>query len=142
MKTAAIFGGLAIAAATLSVPGAAAAQDWSKSLEYLRDAVGFRQAENTLLFVTGAASAGGSLTYTFVPFNTWAPITAFAQCDDNCSDVDLTILDETGRTVVQDVAENDDPTVTFRPEPGRTYRAVTLIYACTSTCAASTAVFQ
>jgi hypothetical protein len=53
-------------------------------------------------------------------------------CDQDCTDVDLTMYDANGKEVVSDVETNDKPTLQFTPPSSGSYRVKVTMVACTA----------
>jgi hypothetical protein len=54
----------------------------------------------------------------------------FAACDNDCSDLDLKIYDPAGSLVMQDVAVDDTPVLTFTAHSSGKYRIETVMATC------------
>jgi hypothetical protein len=54
----------------------------------------------------------------------------FGACDRDCSDVDLKIYDTNNNLVMQDVAVDDTPVLTFTANGSGKYRVVVVMAAC------------
>ncbi|HYD86394.1 MAG TPA: hypothetical protein VEA80_02865 [Vitreimonas sp.] len=57
-------------------------------------------------------------------------VTVSGFCDQNCTDLDLYVIDEDGNTVASDASVDASPTVTFGALEGRTYRLRAKMYTC------------
>ena len=55
-----------------------------------------------------------------------------AACDEDCSDVDITVYDEDGDTVASDVSTDDVPVVRLSPKRDGQYRIEIKMYECSS----------
>lgn len=133
-------GVLAVLAA--GAAGAAQAQNWSAALRNLNaDTTNYRW-NDVLMVHTGALSQGGEIPYWVIPTNSWGTVTAIARCDGTCTDIDLIVMDGNGQIVVQDVDPDVTPQVSFQPPYSGNYRVVVRMYACPTTCAVSTGIYQ
>lgn len=66
-----------------------------------------------------------------------------AVCDQDCSDLDLVLLDEDGQTVKRDLEEDDKPIIAYRPSRSGTYRLQVRMAQCSqSPCRFGLAVYQ
>lgn len=97
---------------------AAASEGQQASIgDYVRDLVaGAADPGETLVgdILTGEIGSGDSLRYAFRidPKKTYW---VYGACDNDCTDIDLTAMDATGKTVAQDVEEDDGPILLIEP---------------------------
>jgi hypothetical protein len=139
----------AVAMAALALAWPAAAQDDTRYTDVVRAEV--LKAAETLSSLTDAEPIDyfeGTLgprgqeridipTY---PGRTYAIV---AGCDQDCSDIDLAVLDEDGVAVVEDEAEDDYPLVIFVAERGARYQVGVTMYDCAeSICYYGAALFE
>lgn len=95
--------------------------------DYLRpvfsELLGYLDSQSSASFrlmVTGAAREGASQTPMSLNVTAGTTYTVRGACDSDCSDLDVTIEDAAGKTLVSDTADDDRPTATFKaPSTGQ-----------------------
>lgn len=126
----------AIAALTLITAAPAAAQSTDEHFAMmmrLRDEASRRAASD------GAEVYGSDVGRLFQGESRYSPlvegwgggeIIAIGICDNNCTDLDLYVVDENNNVVVQDDAVDTRPVVRFRPAAEHQYSLRIVMYGC------------
>ena len=78
---------------------------------------------------TGSLNDGAEQTLT-VSLEIGREYQMLGVCDNDCTDVDLTLYDPTGKQVAQDVEEDDYPVVAVEPGRSGNYRVKVTMAAC------------
>ena len=116
--------------AALAAP-AARAQDASvrDQLDRLVGRLSDEGYEQSHLRRMGRLNDDGTQTYT-VNLQRGKGYAVAGVCDNDCSDLDLILLDNRGRVVDQDDSTDDAPVVTVTPSKTGTYRVRVRMYEC------------
>jgi hypothetical protein len=81
--------------------------------------------------LTGGAAAGESDEHS-VRLEGGSTYRIVAACDQDCTDVDLFVLDAAGNTVASDIEEDNDPIVSVQPSSSATYTVRVAIVNCSA----------
>ena len=121
----------ALAVGAALVTPAAQAQDASvrDQLDRLVGRLSDEGYEQTHLRRMGRLNDDGTQTYT-INLNRNKAYAIAGVCDNDCSDLDLILLDSRGRVVDQDDSTDDAPVVTVSPSKSGTYRVRVRMYEC------------
>jgi hypothetical protein len=140
LLTAVAFGGMAIAPAAYAQSGEIIRQ-LSNQLSLARDSYVpdnyrlVRGPDNDLL------SAGDSDNYT-VTLQGGRSYKLVGVCDNDCSDLDITLYDDDGDVVDRDLLDDDKPVVSVSGKAGGTYRMnVSMAKCSTGVCYYSVAIY-
>ena len=135
---------LSIAAAVMGLVGALSTNPtpaMSQSTEYNRQLdVQLRQSRQSYLPagqtlvrgpLGGSLNEGNSVTYSF-NFVAGRSYTVLGVCDNDCSDLDITLYDPQGNEVAEDVLTDDKPVASHRATRTGRYRAVLNMASCST----------
>ena len=145
---------LSIAAAVMGLVGALSTNPtpaMSQSTEYNRQLdVQLRQSRQSYLPagqtlvrgpLGGSLNEGNSVTYSF-NFVAGRSYTVLGVCDNDCSDLDITLYDSDGDVVDRDLLDDDKPVVSVSGKSGGRYRMNVSMASCsTGVCYYSVAVY-
>ena len=81
--------------------------------------------------VFGSLDRGARATHTLTVAGGTSYI-IFGACDNDCTDVDLKILDASGNTVMQDIAVDDRPVLLFTARNSGKYRVEVIMASCSA----------
>ncbi len=84
--------------------------------------------QNTIM---GRINDDGSDSWTF-PFESGNSYIITAACDNDCSDIDVSVNDSSGNVVAQDTENDDTPVVSFSPKSSGRYTVEVKMYECSS----------
>ena len=117
-----------------------AQQVWSQ-LQRMHDVVGAN--DFTLQnYIVGHLAEGNTDSWTFT-FRANTDYIITGACDNDCSDLDLTVKDSSGRVVEKDTTTDDVPVLRFRGGSNARYTVEVKMYACSSApCYFGFGVFQ
>lgn len=117
-----------------------AQQVWAQ-LQKMHDVVGARDY-NLQNYIIGQLGEGNTDTWTF-PMRANTDYIITGACDNDCSDLDITVKDASGRVVEKDATTDDVPVVRFTPGSSARFTVEVKMYACSSApCYFGFGVFQ
>jgi hypothetical protein len=131
---------LLVTSATQGEAQSYAQQVWSQ-LQKAHDAVG---ASDFVLqnYIIGHLGEGNTDTWSF-PMRANTEYIITGACDTDCSDLDITIKDASGKVVEKDTTTDDVPVVRFTPGSNAKYTVEVKMYSCSSApCYFGFGVFQ
>ena len=114
----------------------AAAQDrWDQQVRTMLVEAGKRMEGNGMTLThqiqTGSLNEDGKQTFSFT-LDIGREYAILGLCDEDCTDVDLTLFDAAGRQVDTDVADDDFPVVTVSPGRTAAYRVQVSMASCSA----------
>lgn len=88
-------------------------------------------AENYQLknYIIGSLNNGNTDTWSF-DLSTGRNYVIIGACDEDCSDLDITVKSATGSVVANDTATDDHPVVNFQPPRNGRYTVEIKMYSC------------
>ncbi len=81
--------------------------------------------------VFGSLDRGARATHTLTVAGGTSYV-LFGACDNDCTDVDLKILDANGNTIMQDIAVDDRPVLLFTARSSGKYRVEVIMASCSA----------
>lgn len=79
----------------------------------------------------GSLSTGGTINYSF-QFVAGRSYTILGVCDNDCSDLDITLYDPAGNQVAEDILTDDKPVASITARRSGRYRATISMAACST----------
>ena len=127
---------LSAAAIVAFAASPAAAQDrWDQQVRDMLVEAGKRMEGNGMTLThqiqTGSLNEGGTQAITFT-LDIGREYAILGLCDEDCTDVDLTLFDAAGRQVSIDVKDDDYPVVSVAPGRTGTYRVQVSMATCSA----------
>ncbi|MEZ4702035.1 MAG: hypothetical protein R2834_17005 [Rhodothermales bacterium] len=80
-------------------------------------------------YVMGTIREGETDTWTFT-FSSDDEYVVTAACDNDCSDIDVKVLTESGKVIKEDTSDDDQPIVKFEPSSTDAYQIEVKMYKC------------
>ncbi len=136
----------AILLITILLPYAAHAQSYAQQVWDQLQAQYVSVSENgeyeLINYIVGTLDDGTTDTWNF-PFNVNVSYVITAACDNDCSDIDVTIKDNYGNILQEDTRTDDQPYVEFSPSASGIYQIEVNMYSCSENpCYFGFGVFQ
>ena len=117
-----------------------AQQVWTQ-LQRMHDVVGANDF-NLQNYIVGHLAEGNTDSWTFT-FKEDRDYIITGACDNDCSDLDLTVKDSNGKVIEKDTTTDDVPVLRFRANSSSRYTVDVRMYACSSApCYFGFGVFQ
>ncbi|WP_159713369.1 hypothetical protein [Sphingomonas sp. AX6] len=141
MKMKLIAASFVLAVGTLAAPAIGQSDTVSTLLETANDLFGAQGFKPTGWRERGSIADDAEARHS-IQLTAGTQYAMLGVCDDDCEDLDLEILDPTGRSVAEDEAADDSPIVNFETESAGRYQVVARMADCDAApCAYGIAAF-